>query len=66
MKKKKYYCGNIRGFPGGSDGKNLPAMQETWGSGRSPGGGHGYPLQHSYPENSMERGACWAAVHGEI
>ena len=28
---KNNYYGNIRGFPGGSDGKNLPAMQETWG-----------------------------------
>ena len=31
--------------------KNLPAMQETWvpslGLGRSPGGGHGNPLQYS-------------------
>ena len=28
--------------------KNPPAMQETWipGSGRSPGEGNGYPLQH--------------------
>ena len=27
------------------------------GSGRSPGGGHGNPLQHSCLENSMDRGA---------
>ena len=27
------------------------------GLGRSPGGGHGNPLQHSYLENSMDRGA---------
>ena len=25
--------------------------------GRSPGGGHGNPLQNSYLENSMDRGA---------
>ena len=44
-------------------------MQETdtgsspeWG--RSPGGGHGNPLQYSCLENSMERGAWWATVHG--
>ena len=34
------------------------------GSGRSPGGGNGYPLQYSCLENSMNRGAWWAAVHG--
>ena len=34
------------------------------GSGRSPGGGHGNPLQYSCLENSMYRGAWWAAVHG--
>ena len=33
-------------------------------SGRSPGGGHGNPLQYSYLENSMDRGALWATVHG--
>ena len=34
------------------------------GSGRSPRGGHGNPLQYSYLEYSMYRGAWWAAVHG--
>ena len=34
------------------------------GSGRSPGGGHGHPLQYSCLENPMERGAWWARVHG--
>ena len=34
------------------------------GSGRSLGEGNGNPLQHSYPENSMDRGAWWATVHG--
>ena len=33
-------------------------------SGRSPGVGNGKPLQYSYLENSMDRGAWWAAVHG--
>ena len=32
------------------------------GSGRSPGEGHGNPLQYSYLENPMERGDWWAAV----
>ena len=34
------------------------------GLGRSPGGGHGTPLQCSYLEKSMDRGAWWATVHG--
>ena len=34
------------------------------GLGRSPGGGHGNPLQYSCLENPMDRGAQWAAVHG--
>ena len=34
------------------------------GSGRSPGGGHGNPLQYSCLENPMNRGAWQAAVHG--
>jgi len=33
------------------------------GSGRSPGRGHGNPLQHSCLENPMDRGAWWAIVH---
>ena len=47
--------------------KNLPAVQETGnagsipGSGRSPGGGHGSPLQYSCLENP--RGAWRATVH---
>ena len=33
------------------------------GSGRSPGGGHGHLLQHSYLENPLDSGAWWATVH---
>ena len=33
------------------------------GSGRSPGGGNGNPLQFSCLENPMDRGARWATVH---
>ena len=33
------------------------------GLGRSPGGGHGNPLQYSCLENPMDRGGWWAAVH---
>ena len=34
------------------------------GLGRSPRGGSGDPLQDSCLENSMDRGAWWATVHG--
>ena len=34
------------------------------GSGRSPGGGHGNPLQYSYLENPLDRRAWWATVYG--
>ena len=34
------------------------------GSGRSPGVGNGSSLQYSCLENSMDRGAWWATVHG--
>ena len=44
--------------------KNLPAnagdvrdVSSIPGSGRSPGGGHGHPLQYSCLENPMDRGA---------
>ena len=33
------------------------------GSGRSPRGGHGNPLQYSCLENPMDRGAWWAIVY---
>ena len=33
------------------------------GSGRSPGGGHGNPLQYSCLENPKDRGAWWVTVH---
>ena len=48
--------------------KNLPAnagdSDSIPGSGRSPGGGNGNPLQSSCLENPMHRGAWWATVHG--
>ena len=59
---------NIMGFPGGSDRKesacNVGDLDLIPGSGRSPGEGNGYPLQYSCLENSLDRGACWAVVHG--
>ena len=51
--------------------KNLPPnagdirdMGLIPGLGRSPGEGHGSPLQYSGLENPMNRGAWWAIVHG--
>ena len=58
-------------FPRCSAVKNLPANAgDTGDTGsipgpvRSPKGGHGNPLQYSCLENSMDRGAWWATVHG--
>ena len=58
-------------LPGGTSGKE-PACQcrrckrhgSVPGSGRLPGGGHGYLLQCSYLENPMDRRSSWATVHG--
>ena len=56
------------GFPGGSVGKeascNVGDLGSIPGLGRSPGEGKGYPLQYSGLENSMDRGAWQATVHG--
>jgi len=56
------------GFLDGSDSKesaqNAEDMDSVPGLGRSPGGGNGNPLQYSYLENSMDRGAWQATVHG--
>ena len=52
----------LGGFPGGTVVKNLSAVQEMHagsisGSGRSPAGGHGNPLQYSRLESPMDGGA---------
>ena len=59
------------GFPGGSAGKEYTCSSgDTGDTGsipglrRSPGGGHGNPLQDSCLENPMDRGAWWATVYG--
>ena len=59
------------GFPGGSEVKSPLAnaadagyMGWILGSGRSPGGGNGNPLQYSCLQNPMDRGAWRAIVHG--
>ena len=55
------FCSIAFGFPGGSDGKestcNAGDLGSIPGLGRSPGGGHGNPLQYSCLENPMDREA---------
>ena len=59
---------SIVDFSSGSDGKESAynAGNPGWipGLGRSPGGENDNPLQYSCLENSMDRGAWWATVHG--
>ena len=56
------------GFPGGSDGKDFACNvgDSSWipGSGGSPGEGNGNTFLYSCLENSMDREAWWATVHG--
>ena len=49
VKNSAYYAGDLGSIPG---------------LGNSPGEGNGDPLQHSCLENSMDRGAWQAPVHG--
>ena len=55
-------------FPGDSVVKHLSASAGDTGSipgsGRSPGGGNGNPLQYSCLRNPMDRGAWRATDHG--
>ena len=57
----------VKGFPGGSDGKESAcnAGDLGWipGLGKSPGEGNDYPLQYSCLKNPMKRGALRATVH---
>ena len=58
----------LRGFSAGSNGEEsactagdtglIPGLE------RSPGEGNDYPLPYFCLENSMDRGAWWAIVHG--
>ena len=58
----------MQGLPGGLDVKecacNVGDPGSIPGSGRSPGGGLGNPLQYSRLENPVDRGARPATVHG--
>ena len=67
---QKYVQILLPGFPGGSVGKESACnagdtgdVCSISGSGRSPGEGHGNPLQYSCLENPMDRGGWWATVH---
>ena len=60
-------------FPGGSDGKEPSCnagvtgnMGSIPGLGAYPGEENGTPIQYSCLENSMDRGAWWATVHGGL
>ena len=62
---------SVPGLSGSLALKNPPANERDAGdsgsmpgSGRSPGGGSGTPLQHSCLGSPVDRGAWWAAVHG--
>ena len=59
---------SFMGCPGGSDGKESVCNAGNPGSvpesGRSLGEGNVNPLQYSCLENSMDRGAWQAIVHG--
>ena len=46
-----------------ANARDLRDAGSILGSGRSPGGGQGYPLQYSCLENPMDRVICWATVH---
>ena len=59
-----------KGLPWWLSGKesacNAGDLSSIPGSGRSPGGGHGNPLQDSCLENPMDRRAWWAPVHRTV
>ena len=59
---------NSWGFSGGEDSKESACQVGDLGSipglGRPTGERNGYPLQYSCLENSMDRGAWGATVHG--
>ena len=65
--KRIYISLDYLGFPGGANGKELTCQSKRYthaipGLGRSPGGGHGDPLQYSCLENPMDRGTWHATV----
>ena len=70
MQARKARVNSWKGFPCGAVVKDLPAnageardLVSIPGSGRSPGEGHGNPLQYSCLGNPMDREAWRAIVH---
>ena len=61
----------VEGLPGGAVVKQHASAEDVGdpgsipGSGRCPGEGNGNPLQYSCLENTMDRGAWQATVHGD-
>ena len=71
LTRKTYLLYSLGSFLGGAVVKNPPAnagdardMGLIPGSGRSPGGRNGNPVQYTCLENPMDRGGWWGAVHG--
>ena len=71
-KKKIYIYTYVWGFPGGASGRKPAANANAGevrnvgsipGLGRSHGEENGNPLQYSFLENPMDRGAWLAIVH---
>ena len=46
-----------------ANAKDIRDMGLIPGLGKSPGGGHGNPLEHSCLKNPMDKGTWWATVH---
>ena len=67
--KELYYYVIREGLPWWLSSKESACQARDVGSmpgwGRYPGEGNVNPLQYSYLENPMYRGAWWATVHGE-
>ena len=63
-----FHFGKQHSFLGDSAGKEsactMGDLDSIPGLGRTPGEGKGYPLQYSGLENSVDRGAWQATVHG--
>ena len=75
LKKKKIVLAAVLGlketfsrFSGSSDGRESACNEGDMGlipeSGRFPDEGNSSPCQYSCLENSADRGAWWAVVHG--
>ena len=56
---------SLKGFPGGSAVKNLPAIagDSGWITGLGGSPGEGNPLQYSCWKSPMDREACKATLH---